>query len=127
MFHAVSGTIVGGKVTQEGVFFKFRSAPHRHLCAHDFLDVFHEGSTPSPFLTKRMDHNVILLAVNFKVVLGPIRCNLGWRVDQNVPVWKLPLALAGTFSAAIHDLPTRGRLDRQLHRIGFMATMYMKI
>src|ERR1043165_4070636 len=98
MFHAVSGMIVGGKVNQKSVLFKFRSAPHCHLCAHDLLDVFHEGSTLPAFRTKRMDHNVILLPVNFEALFGPIGCNLSWRVDQNVPVRKLPLALSRAFS-----------------------------
>src|SRR5215204_7194763 len=68
-----------------------------------------------------MDHNVILLAVDLKVVLGPIRRNLGRRIDQYVPIGKLPLRLTRAFSASINDLPSSRRIDNEFHRIRFMV------
>src|SRR5688572_15210309 len=68
MFHAVARVIVGGVVNQKGIFRKLRRPPHRHLRAHDLLDVAHERRALAAFWSKRMDHDVILLTVNFESI-----------------------------------------------------------
>src|SRR5215216_8118080 len=105
MFHAVAGMILGGKVQQERVLFKLRRTPHGHFRAHDLLDISHERRSLSSFRTKRVDDDVILLAVNFKRILRPIGCDFSRRIDQNVPVWKSPFGLSRPLRATIHDLP----------------------
>src|SRR5690242_10733101 len=121
MFHAVAGVIVGGEVNQKRVLLKLRRAPHCHLCAHDLLDVLHERRPLAAFGTERVDHHMKLLAVDYEIVPRPVGRDLCWRVNHDVPVWKLPLSLAATVSASVNDLPTRRRVDLELHRIGFMA------
>ena len=121
MLHAVAGTIVGGEVDEERIFFKLRRSPHRDFGAHDLLDVFDECRASPSFWSKRVDHDVILFPVNFEVVLSPVRSDLGGCIDHDVPVWKLPFGLTGSISAAVHDSPAGGRLDLELHRIRFMV------
>ncbi len=111
MFHSISGMIVGGKMKQERVLVKLGRAPHRHLRAHDLLDVLHERGPLAAFITKRVYDDVILLAVDYEVVLRPIGRHLGWCVDHHVPVWKLPLGLARVVQPAVYDLPTRRSLN----------------
>jgi hypothetical protein len=126
MFHAVTGMIVGGEVKEKSVLVKLRWSPHRDLCAHDRFDVAHELRAPPTFRTKRMDHDVILLAVDCERV-RPVRCNLGGRIDQNVPVWKLPFSLAWTICAAVNDLPTGRGLIFNFTGSGLWSTTYMNI
>src|SRR5436189_6193979 len=68
-----------------------------------------------------MDHNVILLAVDLEDVLSPIGRDLGGRIDQYVPILKLPLSLSRTISASVNDFPTRWWIDNEFHRIRFMV------
>src|SRR5215510_6303582 len=121
MFHSITGTIVSGKMKQERILIKLRRAPHRHLGAHDLLDVLHERRTFATFVTERMNDYVILLAVDDEVVLSPIGCDLGRRVDHDVPVWKLPLSLARMVQPSVYDFPTGRSLNRQFYWIRFMA------
>src|ERR1043166_5191435 len=116
MFHAVAG-----EVNQKRVLLKLRRAPHRHFSVHDLLDVLHQRRPLTAFWTERVHYDVILFAVEFEIVLRPIGSDLCWRVDHDVPVWKLPLGLADAISATVNDLPTRGCVDLELHRIGFVA------
>ena len=96
-------------------------SPHRDLRAHDLFDVFYEARALAAFGAKRVDHDVILLAVDFKRVLCPVRRDLGGRIDEHVPVWKLPLRLARVVHPAVDDLPVRRRLDCEFHGNGFVA------
>src|SRR5215213_2533937 len=112
MLHSISGTIVGGEMKQERVLLKLRRPPHRHLSAHDLLDILHECGPLAAFVTEGMYDDMILLAVNHKIILRPIRRYLRRRVDHDVPVWKLPLSLAHVVQPAIYDLPTGGSLNR---------------
>jgi hypothetical protein len=121
VFHAIAGMIVGGKVNQKGVLLKFRSSPQRRFRSHNLFDVPHQTGTLAAFLTKRVDHHVIFLAVDHEIVLGPIRRDFGWRIDHDVPIGKLPFVLAGTLDAPIHNLPTLRWIDHQFHWIWFVA------
>src|SRR4029079_9588914 len=105
MFHSISGTIVGGEMQEERVLLKLRRSPHRYLRAHDPLDVLHERRTFAAFVTERMYDDVILLAVDFEIVLRPLRRHLCRRIDHFIPVWKLPLSLARVVQTAIYNLP----------------------
>ena len=86
MLHAVAGMIVGSEVDQKRVLFKLRRSPHRDFRTHDLFDIFHECSTASAFWPKRVDHHVILFAVDCEVVQSPVRRDFGGRVDHEVPV-----------------------------------------
>ena len=66
MFHSVARVIVGREVNQECVLFKLGRAPHRHFCPYDLFDVFDECGALTAFWSKRVDHDVILLAVDLE-------------------------------------------------------------
>src|ERR1044072_9832948 len=107
MLHSVARTIVGCEVQQKCVILKLWWSPHRDFRSHDLLHVFHERGTLAAFRAERVDHDVVPLSVNLESIDCPVRTDLRRRVDENVPVWKIPTVLAGTISAAIDDLPTR--------------------
>src|SRR5688572_31629118 len=64
-----------------------------------------------------MDHHTILLAINLKLVNREIRSYLSGRVDEDVPIRKLPFTLVGVVHATIRDPPTCWRIDHKLHGI----------
>ena len=67
-----------------------------------------------------MNHDVICLTANLKIVDGPVSRNLCRRVDQNVPVWKFKLSLISLPGLRIDDVPAIRRFDRKRGWILFM-------
>src|SRR5688572_1713874 len=113
--------IVGGEVKEKRVVSKLRRPPHRNLGAHDLFDVAHECRALAAFRSKRVDYDVILLAVDCESVLRPVGRDLGRSIDQYVPVRKLPFSLAGLIDPAVHNLPASGRMNREFHWIRFVT------
>ena len=111
---------VVGEVNQERVRVKLRRTPHRGLCLNDLLDVLNQRASLAAFVTQRVDYNAVCLSINFEIILGPVGRNFRRRIDHDVPVRKLPLALISTVHAAINDAPVFLRIDFELHRILLM-------
>src|SRR5437867_7022694 len=120
MLHTVAGMIVGGEVNQEGIRVEFRRSPHRRLGAHYSLDVAYQRGPLATFISERMNHNVIRLAGYLKVIDSPVGSDLCWRIDHDVPIGKLPFALAGTVGAAVNDAPVLRWFDYEPDRVLFV-------
>ena len=67
-----------------------------------------------------MNNDVISLAINLKLILGPVRSNFRGRIDHEVIIGKLPFALVIPVRTAVDDAPARRRINEKLHRIGLV-------
>src|ERR1043166_1283558 len=117
MFHAVAGMIVGGKMDQERVGVEFRWTPHRGFSAHDFFNVAYQSWALAALVAKRMDHYMVGLPINLKLIFRPVWRDFSWGINHHVVVRKLPPATIGAIGSPVDDAPTRRRIDRQRHWI----------
>src|SRR5882724_5570402 len=121
MLHAIAGMIVSGEMNQECIFLKFRRAPQRCLSTDDLFDVAYQVCSLPSLVSHGMDHHVIPLAIDLKIVLRPIGRNFGRRIDHYVPVRKQPFLLAGPLDAPINNLPAWWWIDCELYRIRLVS------
>src|SRR5262249_25352473 len=98
-------------MNQESVFIKLWRSPHSCFCTNNLFDVAHQCWSLSSFRSERVHYDVVPLAVNLEVINCPIRSDLSWRVDHDVPVRKLPFGLIWSLHPPIDDLPTGRRID----------------
>src|SRR5215813_2257635 len=101
MLHSIAGMIVGRKMDQESVGCEFRWPPHCRFGPDDFFNFTHERRSFASLSAERMDHNVISTPIHFKLVICPVRSNLCWRIDQEIPIGKSPLALVCAFGPTV--------------------------
>src|SRR6266700_2932925 len=67
-----------------------------------------------------MNRDVIRLASHLKIIDGPVGRDLGRGVDHDVPIGKLPFALAGMVGAAVNNAPVFRWIDYELDRVLFV-------
>ena len=116
VLHAVAAGVTD--VEDGGIHLERRRSENAVLVAHDLLDVANESPPLHRCgLAVVMHHRSIDAIVDVEGVDHQRRSNFGRRIDEPIIILETIVRLIGRPCVAIDDMPARGEIDVQCHRI----------